>query len=191
MPGEPRDQHLSESEVAAYVDRQLSGFELADAEGHLTECAECRSEVIAVGRVIRGLRQRKRWAVAAPLAAAAVLVLLLLPWRRPSSDNPVLREPAVTTIVAPTPIAPRGRVAELSLIAWSSVPGATRYEVTVFDSVGTIAWEASGVDSTARVPHGALTPGRPYFWKVAARTAANRWVSSDLTGFSIEQTSAP
>lgn len=188
MPDEPRDQHLTEAEVAGYVDRRLHGFELTNAEGHLAECGECRSEVVAVGRVVRGLRQRKRWTIAVPLAAAAVLAFLLLP--RPSSDHPVLREPVVTTIIAPTPITPRGQVAEVSLIAWSSVPGATRYEVTVFDSAGTIAWESSGVDSTARVPRNALARGRPYYWKVAARTAANRWVASDLTGFSIGQTNA-
>src|SRR4051812_35333357 len=114
MPDEPRIQHLSAAEVAAYVDQQLHAVERHRIEQHLADCRECRSEIVAVSRAVRGLRRRWRWVVLAPLAAAALVVVMLAPWHR--DDQPVMREPALTTIVAPTAIAPRGRVAELSSI---------------------------------------------------------------------------
>jgi len=184
MPDEPRTQHLSAADVAAYVDQQLSGVERNRVEQHLADCRECRSEIVAVSRVVRGLRRPWRWAVLAPLAAAALVVVMLAPWHQ--DEQPVLREPAVTTIVAPTAIAPRGRVAELSLITWSTVPRSTQYEITVFDSAGTIVWETRVADTLATVPHDLkLVRGRAYYWKVAARTESNRWVSSEFATFTL------
>lgn len=184
MPDEPRTPHLSAADVAAYVDQHLSGVDRDRVEEHLAACRECRSETVAVSRVVRGLRRSWRWAALVPLAAAALVVVMLAPWRR--DGQPVMREPAVTTIVAPTAIAPRGGVAELVSITWSSVPRATLYEVTVFDSAGTIIWETRVLDSLTRVPRDLrLVRGKPYYWKVAARTESNRWVSSDFVTFTI------
>ena len=184
MPAEPSIQHLSAAAVAAYVDQQVSGVERNRIEEHLADCRECRAEIVAVSRVVRKLRRPWRWAVLTPFAAAALVVVMLAPWHR--DDQPVLREPAVTTIVAPTAITPRGRVAELSSITWSTVPRATQYEITVFDSAGTIVWETRVADSVAVVPRDLkLVRGRPYYWKVAARTESKRWVSSDFATFTL------
>src|SRR5690348_20746 len=132
MHGEIEARHLTVEDVAAYADRGLARPERARAEEHLAACAACRAEVVAVARLTRSLATRRRWVVMAPLAAAAaVLVLVVAPWQHPADQRPpVLREPAVTTTVAPTPIAPRGGVTTLPALTWSSVPHADRYQIT-------------------------------------------------------------
>lgn len=187
MHGDPMNAHLSVDDVAAYLDRQLSGPARARVEGHLAACAECRGEVVSVARLTRSLSNRRRWAVAAPLAAAALLLLAMVPWaHRPGGDGLVLREPAITTTVAPTLLAPVGAVATLPPLSWTSVPHADRYRVTVFDGSGAVVWETQSADTSVAVPTTtSLQPGTPYFWKVAARTGWDRWVLSDLSSFTL------
>ncbi len=191
MHDEMSGAHLAVEEVAGYVDRQLGATERARVEDHLAACAECRAEVVAVGRLARSFRQRRRWVVSAPLAAAAaVLLLTLVPWGRISErSTPILREPAITTTAAPTPIGPLGAVTALPPLTWTSVPHADRYQVTVFDTNGSLVWETQTADTVAVVPRTiTLRPGAPYFWKVAGRTGWDRWVASDLTTFTVGTT---
>ena len=87
MHGEIGARHLTVDEVAAYADRGLAAPERARVEEHLAACAACRAEVVAVTRLTRSIASRRRWAVMAPLAAAAaVLVLLFAPWQRPGQQ---------------------------------------------------------------------------------------------------------
>jgi len=189
MHGEIGARHLTVDEVAAYADRGLAAAERVRVEEHLAACAECRAEVVAVARLSRSFAGRRRWAVMAPLAAAAVLVLWLAPW---AHQRPVLREPAVTTTVAPMPIAPRGGVATLPTLTWSSVPHADRYQVTLFDQNGSVVWETHTADTTVAVPDTLrVVAGVPHFWKVAARTELGRWVASDLTSFTLRRARPP
>jgi hypothetical protein len=188
MTGEVKAGHLTVEDVAAYIDRGDAAEQRARVEAHLATCAECRSEVVTVARLARSFRDRRRWTVAAPLAAAAaVLLLVFAPWQRaPDRSEPVLREPAVTTTVAPRPLAPLGAVAVLPRLLWTSVPHADRYRVTVFDGNGSVVWETLTTDTLVAVPDAvALGVGVPYFWKVAARTSWDRWVVSDLTTFTL------
>jgi len=192
MPVEKSEAHLTAMEVAAYVDNGLVADARARVRSHLAECDECRGEVIAVARLAR-TGSRYRWKTLVPLAAAAALVLYLAPWQRPSdSTAPVLREPGVTTIVAPTPIAPRGAVNALPVLTWSSVPLADRYAVTLFDEDGSVLWETQTADTTAVVaPTVRIVVGVPHYWKVAARTEQGRWVASDLTSFTLSRARPP
>ena len=69
---------------------------------------------------------------------------------------------------------------------WSTVLGADRYRVTLFDSTGVVVFEAESVDTTVALPESvALPSGRKYLWKVEARTDIGRWSASDLVEFSI------
>ena len=191
MPVEKSEAHLTAMEVAAYVDNGLVADARARVRSHLAECDECRGEVIAVARLAR--TGRRRWMALVPLAAAAALVLYIAPWQGPSdSTAPVLREPGVTTIVAPTPIAPRGAVTSLPALTWSSVPLADRYEVTLFDEDGSVLWETQTADTTAVVASTVrIVVGIPHYWKVAARTEQGRWVASDLTSFTLSRARPP
>src|SRR2546427_9917818 len=106
MHGEIGARHLTVDDVAAYVDRGLAAPERARVEEHLAACAACRTEGVAVARLSRTLAARRRWAVMAPLAAAAAgLGLLFAPWPRPGQPPgppPVPRGAAHTSAVAPT-----------------------------------------------------------------------------------------
>lgn len=188
MPVEKIEAHLTAMEVAAYVDNGLRADARARVRSHLAECEECRGELVAVARLAR-TGNRFGWKVLVPLAAAAALVLYFAPWQQSSdSTAPVLREPGVTTIVAPTPIAPRGAVTALLALTWSSVPLADRYKVTLFDGDGSVLWETQTADTTAVVaPTVRIVVGVPHYWKVAARTEPGRWVASDLTSFTLSR----
>ena len=191
MHGEIGARHLTVDDVAAYADRGLATAERARVEEHLAACAECRAEVVAVRRLTRSFAARRRWVMAPLAAAAAVLVLVVAPWQRLGQHGdppPLLREPAVKATVAPTPIAPGGRVGTLPALTWSSVPRADRYQVTLFDQNGSVVWETHTADTTVVVPATvSLVPGVPQYWKVAARTELGRWAASDLTSFTLSR----
>jgi anti-sigma factor RsiW len=186
MPADARDRHLTIDDVAAYVDGRIAAAERAVIDSHLGQCAECRSEVVGVTRLVRLAPQRRRWTVLAPLAAAAaVLILFVAPQR--DSTPPQLREPAVTTAVTPTLSIPRGGVTVLRVMSWSSVPHADQYRVTLFARDGAVAWRTLSGDTTVLVPDTVrITRGVPYYWKVDARIELGRWVSSDLTSFTLD-----
>jgi len=183
------ERHLQEDEVVAYVDGVLVGDERARVQEHLATCAECRAEIADVSRIVRALPSARRagrhiWIPAATAAAAAVV--LLLAWPPPSHDpvRPEHREEAVTTTVAPSPVMPLGRVDSAAVLVWTSVPYADRYRVRLFDSNGTVIWQAEMEDTVARVPNSARLMARlSYYWKVEAHTGFDRWAASDLVEF--------
>ena len=60
------------------------------------------------------------------------------------------------------------------------------YRVVLFDAGGRVLYEAQVADTSAPLPDSVtLVPGRPYLWKVEARTGVARWSASDLVRFSI------
>jgi hypothetical protein len=69
--------HLSESEVQAYVDRALGSARLQEIERHLDVCPSCAAEIRDLQAFVAGSRRvhRVRWPVYAGLAVAAGLVL--------------------------------------------------------------------------------------------------------------------
>jgi predicted anti-sigma-YlaC factor YlaD len=173
--------HLDASLMATYIDRRASGDETRRVEDHLATCPACRTEWMAVqGLVHRTALPSVRALL--PLAAAATVLLLFWPWR--AGRDPVHREPAVVTSQAPGVIAPRGVVTSAPAVVWSLVPGADRYRVSVFDSVGRVLWETSTADTILAVPDSVgLTHGAAYFWRVHARTGYDRWIESSLVEF--------
>jgi anti-sigma factor RsiW len=45
--------HLSENDIAGYLDADLSGEELLRVEQHLDACADCRAELVSVARLLQ------------------------------------------------------------------------------------------------------------------------------------------
>ena len=180
--------HLENGRLAAYLDKRLPADERAEVEAHLADCAECRAEVVAVGRLRRSLTRRSPWVIAAPVAAAAVLVFVLL--GRPSppaaGTGPVVRdggEPApVIAVVAP---AAATTVAGESLsFVWRPVPSAMSYRIVLSDSSGGLIWSGASSDTSARPPAAVvLTPGGLYYWYVDALLADGRSVTSGAREF--------
>lgn len=188
---------LDEWLIADFVDGRLSRQDRASATSHLISCARCRAVVKATSdlattsaSVTPQVRARGyRWTIPAGLAAAAVLVLLLLP-RGQSADSPNLRESAVTSTVAPVPHtpAPGASVARIDRLVWSSVPGAERYRVRLYDGAGSVLWSVVTADTFAALPDSVRLQSRvPYFWRIEAEAAWMRWASSELASFQINQ----
>ncbi len=181
--------HLESGEVAAYLDGVLAPPDRSRIEAHLAACDLCRGEVADVAGLLRARPRRLAWTLPVGVAAAAAVVLLLV-WPRTGerpAESLASREPMVTTTVAPVVIAPRGATtAATARLVWTTVPGAERYRLAVYDDTGTVLWETRTSDTTALFPANIrLHQGASYFWKVEAQTGWDRWVSSDLVPFSI------
>ncbi|MGH2625338.1 MAG: zf-HC2 domain-containing protein [Anaerolineales bacterium] len=180
----PDSSHLEPGEVAAYVDRRLVGAVLARVEAHLADCATCRVEVIEVARIRASVPGLRPWRVLVPAAAvAAVLLLVLTP---EGMDRH--RELAVATTIAPVLIEPMGSISPPVTFHWSSVPKSDRYQLTVYDSAGSIVWKTQTTDTALTVADSVWpAAGQWYYWKVEARAEVGRWVASDLSSFTISR----
>lgn len=182
--------------IADFVDSHLPLQSRAPVVAHLLTCARCRALVKAtsdlaanaVGHSGQARRRGLRWTLPVGLAAAAVLVLLLLPRGLNDNSTPGLREPTVTSTIAPAPItpAPGASVARVDSLVWSSVPGAERYRVRLYDGEGSVLWTVETNDTSAALPDSLrLQPRVSYFWRVEAQAEWMRWAASDLVSFRI------
>jgi hypothetical protein len=187
---------LDELVVADVVDGRLSPESRAPVVAHLLTCARCRSVVKATSRLVADTavlghaprRRWRRWSLPLGLAAAAALVLLLVPRRVDDGSPPGLREPTVTSTLAPVPIAPApgASVARVDRLVWSSVPGAERYRLRLYDREGSTLWTAETADTAVALPDSVrLARGVPYFWRVEAQAEWMRWTASDLVPFQL------
>ena len=181
---------LDELVVADFVEGRLSASARAPVLAHLLGCARCRALVKATARLVDevpvapGGARAWRWAVPLGAAAAAVLLVAIMP--RSQDDDSQLREPTVTSTVAPVPLAPApgSSVDHLDRLVWSSVPGADLYRVRLFDDAGSTVWMAETADTSVALPASVRpSPRVPYFWRVEAQAEWLRWTASDLVSF--------
>jgi hypothetical protein len=164
---------------------------------HSLECADCSALwrlarelhgaagdlVTGAGGVVPLARARpSRWvAVVGALAAAAAVVLVLLPrttGNRPEpvvrgSEGPTLRaDPATATLDRGHPV-----------LRWSGAPEGSRYTVVVSTRDLTVLYRRSGVVGTELdLPPEALaavTPGTEIVWRVEAIAPGGRRISSE------------
>jgi hypothetical protein len=178
--------------IADFADGRLTPHSREPVVAHLLTCARCRALVKATsdlatneaGLTPPAARRWRRWSFPVGLAAAAALVLLLVPRRVDDGSTGSLREPALTSSVAPAPIAPRATVTRLDRFVWSSVPHAERYRLRLYDSEGTVVWRSETTDTFTVLPDlVVLSPGVAYFWRVEAETEWRRWAASELIEF--------
>ena len=189
----PVTSHLESVELAAYLDRVLRAADRRRVEAHLVDCSECRGEMIAVARLLRGQAHPvRRWYAPVGLAAAAAILLMFVPLgRRVGAPEvaPTYREPAITSVAAAVALEPRGAVRSAPAFVWSRVSRADRYRLMIFDAAGSVVWETQTPDTSTRLPGAIrLRERATYFWKVEAQTGWNRWVASDLVEFSVGST---
>ena len=186
-------EHLETVALSRYLGGAGTSDERAGWEAHLSECSDCREEMVEVGRILATAPGRRR-APLVPLAAAAAAVLIV--WagtvsRRPS--EPVTRDPEASPLIsAPRPLAPLGDVSRPVSLLWSAVPEAGRYRVTLFTSEGQAAWQITTPDTFVTLPDTLrLAAAAPHYWQVKAETGFGRWVESELVAFTIRRGDAP
>lgn len=181
--------HLDPTEVVAYVDRVTTPAARARIETHLSVCAECREEVSDAARIIGKIAHRRvsrRGAIVSAAGIAAALLVFLLPRPQPRPSVEQHRGAERPSSSQPAAIAPIGAVDSVGLFVWSPEPGASRYEVSVFDSAGTVLWSAHTIDTVLPGPGQiSFRPQVAYYWKVEAQIEVGRSVSSTLAQFSV------
>jgi len=198
QPGPAGPDCLDEETIAALVDGTVETDARNTATRHLASCARCRRAVASVAKgladpsvareiaAVDGGRRRRAIRFVVPAVAAAALVVLLVRPQGREPDGLRHRAPTLTAAGAPLPLAPVAAVAEARVLRWSSVSGADRYRVTLFDTRGQPLYEAQLADTIATLPDSVtLIAGQSYVWTVDARIGWNRWASSPLTEFSV------
>ena len=193
---------LDELTVADFVMGRLGPETRGAVVSHLLSCARCRSVVRAGGRLLAdpalapelsgaarpsAASRWRGWSLPLGLAAAAALLLLLLVPRRGDDGSTLgLRDTTLISAGAPVPIAPRGSVAAVDRLVWSSVPRTERYRLRLYDTEGVVLWTAETADTLVALPDTVVLARRvTYFWKVEAQIEWRRWAASDLVEFQL------
>ena len=194
---------LDDLTVADFVMGRLGPEARGPVVSHLLGCARCRSVVRAGGRLLAdaalapelsgaarpsAASRWRGWSLPLGLAAAAaaLLLLLLVPRRRDDGSTLGLRDTTLTSAGAPVPIAPRGSVAAVDRLVWSSVPRTERYRLRLYDTEGVVLWTAETADTLVALPDTVVLARRvTYFWKVEAQIERRRWAASDLVEFQL------
>jgi hypothetical protein len=181
-------------EIAAYVDGVASADVRSRIDTHLTECLDCRDEIVDASRIAATMSRTKRarTTIWIPAAVAAALVFILVRpnfVRDPGMEH---REAPVTTTGLPRALAPVGIMDSLPRLLWTSVPNADRYQVRVFSADGSVLWEQATTDTVASLPSTIdIQAGRTYYWKVEAHTGFDRRAASKLIEFSVRNPRRP
>lgn len=174
-------------QVAAFVDHRLGAAERSVVESHLADCAECRSEVIEVDRLISNIRRRRAGAVVGgglAIAASAILVVSVMSHRRPGTPDDMLRGTTADSLVA---VSPKGSVARAGLaMVWHRAEGNASYRVSITDATGRIVWSSDTRNTSVAVPDSIqLLPGHEYLWTADAILAQGISRSTSLQSFRI------
>ena len=183
-------RHLTESQLAGYLDRDLLPEERRRVEAHLDACASCRGELADIARMADSYQSsqsstgvpesvrpapRRWWPVALGGAVAAGLTGLLL-FGKSSTEPALLTQPirapatgegrARIEVVAPTedasPVPPSGT------FIWHKA-GADVYRFILLSQSGEPLWNRETPDTSLTLPPFVLLqPGHDYFWRVDA-----------------------
>jgi hypothetical protein len=164
--------HLSAGQLAGFLDRTVATSERKAIKAHLAECDQCRHELIEVGRLARGPRQRRwiAWVPAGVAAAAAVAFLLLRSPGEPRSDTLRGTGPdGVSPIAAVAPALDAVITPDSLVFVWHAAAPDAQYRVRLTDQLGNVVWSVSQAETTAVLPRSVvLEPNRSYFWYVDA-----------------------
>jgi hypothetical protein len=195
--------HLSESDIAGYLDQDLAPDERKLVTEHLEACDTCRSEIVATARLLGGdwsqqpahaperrVRNYRHIGVrVAGLAAAAVLavVVLVRPGVGPADQTAPGQErfstEGVEQLTAHAPPAGGSVRRENLRFVWAD-RGTESYRITVTAEDGRLLWSRALADTTIVPPATVeMDPGERFFWYVdaisngvVARTGAQSFV---------------
>lgn len=185
-------QHLSATEIAAFIDSTLSPEARAAAELHLSGCDKCREELASCLRLASTAPSRASsrlpWPMLGAIAAAVVIVAVLRPGQ-PRATPDVSRERATSpaTSLPAAGSSERTVTRQAVRLAWQRDAAAVGYRVIVTDSAGAPVWRSDDLTDTAVAPPPSvrLEPGARYFWRVDALHADGSTAQSTTAGFRI------
>lgn len=194
--------HVSNEDLAAYLDGTLDQEGRATIDSHLADCRRCRWEMLEVRQSLadlpraepaprRSLRLSRSvaWIATAAVAAGVVFSAGLLRMRTSDQARP---RPAVERgvgvidrIAVVTPVSDRIVDAPNVVFVWRSIEPGDTYRLTIMDSAGARLFTTSTRDTTTSVP---IAPpfarGRTYLWYVDALASDGHTVSSGVRSFS-------
>jgi anti-sigma factor RsiW len=189
LPGNEGD-HITDLELAAYVDRGLNDADHARVESHLAVCPECRDHVVTTKVLLQRATRPRRLTVgiSAALAAAAVAAFLLINPRNtqrqlPASDLTRAAVPAnALTAYGPSGVTPRAHLR----FVWGSAASGAAYRLTVSSEGGNPLWSTSAADTSVAMPDAIrFIQGQHYYWVVDALTTDGRTISTGLREFDV------
>ena len=183
-----QSEHLSPSDLAGFLDRDLDTSRRRQVEAHLDQCPECRYELAEVARVAasvpapNGIARHKarRWlplvlsgALAAGFAGVALLRRSQAP-ESPAATQPI-RAPSLSEgrawIGIVSPRANATTAARGVAFTWHAL-AADFYRITLLTESGEPVWTLETPDTSVTLPSKiSLVPGRAYFWHVDAVAA--------------------
>ena len=187
-------QHLSATEIAAFIDSTLAPEARAAAEFHLSGCARCREELASCLRLANSapMRSRRRvsWPLVGSIAAAVLIAAVLRPVTRSGVPSAARERAAGLTPTGQLSISPSSdaTIARRDLqLVWRRDLDAVGYRVVITDSAGAPAWNSADVTDTSIVPPttAPLNPGARYFWRVDVLHADGSTAQSATKGFRI------
>lgn len=165
--------HPDTEAFAAYLSDGLSAPERQVLDAHLTECRDCRAEMVGARHLIAQRRARARRRVVLPAAVAAAIggLILLVPLRQENRSGERLRDVPTSrpAILVVTP-AESGQVdAGAVRFVWRGYGTASLYRVTLTDVSGHPVWVGETSDTMIAVPSDvSLGRNAEYLWYVDA-----------------------
>jgi anti-sigma factor RsiW len=187
VPDNYGEGHMSDLEIAAYLDHGLPPNKMDEIEEHLARCPACRDNVVSTQAFIsRSRRSQRLTKVAAVLLAAAAITVVAVPSIRKSNlDREAMRsEETVARLRVYGPIGETKQAPERFM--WGSDPTALTYHVTITTKAGADVWSGSSSDTSIVLPSSViLTAGERYLWVVDAMTNDGTTRSTGIREFGI------
>lgn len=178
--------HLSEAELAGFLDRDLDPGARARVETHLDECPACQAELAGSIRLVDSFQSTvdrdgtvgavtgRRWLlriVGGAMAAGLALVALYRPTLPDHRGAPTVRRPTFGVDRARLdPVGPLGTVpGSIGLqFRWRTSP-AGYYHFVILTDDGEPLFAKETADTAVALPaEVVLTPGHTYYWRVDA-----------------------
>ena len=185
-----RADHLSDSEIAGFLDRDLSVEERSSVGSHIESCQSCRAAILEVSRLTESYetdsadsnqavpavthRRKRRLEVGLAVAAAAGLAIVWLGNVRNTPQTASMRgdstiaadrRPIVEVVSPPEDILANQH--GLSFV-WRSA-GTSVYRFVLLDETGKTVVEREVSDTVLVLPpETRLEPEHLYFWRVDA-----------------------
>jgi putative zinc finger protein len=177
--------HVTDTEIAAYLDRTLGAIERDRVEDHLAACQDCRQHLLETKELLERVRRPRKLLVGGAMAAAAALVFIIVRSNPGATDRAVMRNDGI--VVPMVAYGPMGTAPRAGLrFVWSAVPGAESYRLTVSGEDARTVWSSSGTDTLSALPDSVvLRPNERYHWVADALLSDGSTRSTGLREFDL------